>query len=65
MDTTIAFIGLGNMGRPMAKNLLKAGYQLRVYNRTRAKAEELAKEGALVALAGGGARRHLDHVFSE
>ena len=49
MDTTIAFIGLGNMGRPMAKNLLKAGYQLRVYNRTRAKAEELAKEGALVA----------------
>ena len=48
MDTTIAFIGLGNMGRPMAKKLLKAGYHLQVYNRTRAKAEELDKEGVLV-----------------
>ena len=36
------------MGRPMAKNLLKAEYQLGVYSRTRAKAEELAKQGALV-----------------
>ena len=31
---TIAFIGIGLMGLPMAKNLLKAGYSLRAYNRT-------------------------------
>ncbi|TJZ63234.1 NAD(P)-dependent oxidoreductase [Sphingobacterium olei] len=35
----IGFIGLGNMGRPMAKNLEKAGFSLSVYNRTAAKAE--------------------------
>jgi 3-hydroxyisobutyrate dehydrogenase-like beta-hydroxyacid dehydrogenase len=37
----IAFIGLGNMGSPMATNLLKAGHTLTVYNRTRSRAEEL------------------------
>jgi osmotically-inducible protein OsmY len=43
------FIGLGNMGLPMARNLRKAGHELTVFNRTRAKADELAKEGARVA----------------
>ncbi|RKR85245.1 3-hydroxyisobutyrate dehydrogenase-like beta-hydroxyacid dehydrogenase [Mucilaginibacter gracilis] len=38
---TIGFIGLGNMGTPMAQNLIKAGYHLQVYNRTIAKADEL------------------------
>ena len=42
----VGFIGLGIMGRPMARNLLNAGFALTVYNRTRAKADELAKEGA-------------------
>lgn len=37
----IGWIGLGHMGRPMATNLLKAGYALTVYNRTRATAEAL------------------------
>ncbi|MFB9845082.1 NAD(P)-dependent oxidoreductase [Mucilaginibacter ginsenosidivorans] len=37
----IGFIGLGNMGIPMAKNLIAAGYQLQVYNRTAEKADEL------------------------
>jgi 3-hydroxyisobutyrate dehydrogenase-like beta-hydroxyacid dehydrogenase len=37
----IGFIGLGNMGTPMAQNLIKAGYQLQVYNRTISKADEL------------------------
>ncbi len=37
----IAFIGLGNMGLAMAANLIKAGHQLRVYNRTRSRADEL------------------------
>lgn len=36
----IGFIGLGNMGHPMAKNLEKAGFPLTVYNRTAEKAEE-------------------------
>jgi phosphoglycerate dehydrogenase-like enzyme len=38
---TLGFIGLGNMGLPMATNLLKAGYHLRVYNRTPEKAAPL------------------------
>jgi 2-hydroxy-3-oxopropionate reductase len=41
----IGFIGLGIMGKPMARNLLKAGYPLVVHNRSRAAVEELAKEG--------------------
>lgn len=48
MSQTIGFIGLGNMGRPMAANLLKAGFQLRVHNRTREKARELEQVGAIV-----------------
>jgi 3-hydroxyisobutyrate dehydrogenase-like beta-hydroxyacid dehydrogenase len=36
----IGFVGLGNMGSGMARNLIKAGHRLTVYNRTRARAEE-------------------------
>jgi 3-hydroxyisobutyrate dehydrogenase-like beta-hydroxyacid dehydrogenase len=49
----IAFIGLGNMGSPMATNLLKAGHTLSVYNRTRARADELKPLGARVASTPG------------
>lgn len=42
----IAVIGLGNMGQPIARNVLQAGYELTVYNRTKQKTEELASEGA-------------------
>jgi 3-hydroxyisobutyrate dehydrogenase len=45
----VGFVGLGQMGLPMARNLLKAGFPLVVHNRTRAKAEALAAEGARVA----------------
>ena len=45
----VGFIGLGHMGTPMARNLLKAGHRLTVYNRTRSKAEARAREGAQVA----------------
>ncbi len=45
----VGFIGLGLMGRPMALNLLKAGFPLTVWNRTRSKAEELSAAGARVA----------------
>jgi 2-hydroxy-3-oxopropionate reductase len=38
---TVGFIGLGIMGKPMAENLIEAGYDLVAYNRTREKAEEL------------------------
>ena len=42
----IGFIGTGVMGKSMAANLIHAGYHVRVYNRTKAKAEELIKLGA-------------------
>jgi len=45
----IAFLGIGLMGLPMARNLLKAGYPVTVWNRTRAKAQLLAAEGATLA----------------
>src|SRR4249919_3612524 len=45
----IGWIGMGRMGYPMAERLLKAGYDLSVWNRTRSKAEPLAKLGAKVA----------------
>lgn len=45
----IGFIGLGIMGKPMARNLMKAGYQLVVYNRTPGSVNELAAEGARAA----------------
>jgi 2-hydroxy-3-oxopropionate reductase len=48
-EESIGFIGLGIMGRPMALNLLRAGYSLVVHNRTRAKEEELVSEGARAA----------------
>ena len=42
----IGFIGLGIMGKPMSRNLLKAGYKLVVYNRSSKAIQELVKEGA-------------------
>ncbi|MBV8252162.1 MAG: NAD(P)-dependent oxidoreductase [Chitinophaga sp.] len=44
----IGFIGLGNLGLPIAANLLKAGHQLKVYNRTREKAKPLEQLGAVL-----------------
>lgn len=44
----VGFIGLGNMGLPMARNLLKAGHKVTVYNRTRERSERLRGEGAIV-----------------
>ncbi len=46
INECIGFVGLGTMGKPMARNLLKAGYRLRVYNRDARKAEALVAEGA-------------------
>jgi len=46
MVEKVGFIGLGIMGMPMARNLLRAGFDVVAYNRTASKAEALAKEGA-------------------
>lgn len=48
MAETLGFIGLGNMGAAIAANLLKAKYDLRVWNRTAAKAEPLVEKGAVL-----------------
>lgn len=48
MPEQIGFIGLGNMGSRIAANLLAAGFALRVYNRTRAKAQPLVERGAVL-----------------
>ena len=46
---TVGFIGLGVMGRPMARNLLKRGFPLVVHSRSRGPVDEIAKAGATVA----------------
>lgn len=47
-NLTVAVLGAGIMGEPIARNILRAGHDVRVWNRTRAKAEPLAAEGARV-----------------
>ncbi len=49
--TTLGFIGLGIMGKPMAQNLLKAGYPLIVHNRSREVVQSLVQEGAQEAFS--------------
>ena len=49
MADPVAFLGTGIMGAPMARNLLKAGFQVRVWNRTPDKARVLAADGAGLA----------------
>ncbi len=43
----LGFVGLGIMGRPMSMNLIKAGYTVMVYNRTRSKIDEMVSHGAI------------------
>ena len=45
----VGFVGLGQMGQPIALNLIKAGHRVAVHNRTLAKAEALAAQGAEIA----------------
>src|ERR1700694_3742334 len=49
MIKTISYLGLGTMGSGMASNLLKAGYELTVWNRSAEKCEPFARKGARVA----------------
>src|SRR5881275_1271541 len=48
-EQKIGWIGMGRMGSPMAERLLKAGYDVSIWNRTRSKAEPLGKAGASIA----------------
>ena len=50
MNKKIGFIGIGLMGLPMAKNILKAGYNLKAFNRSQSKAEPLKEFGAEISL---------------
>jgi 3-hydroxyisobutyrate dehydrogenase-like beta-hydroxyacid dehydrogenase len=60
----IAFIGLGRMGMGMARNLLRAGHSVAVYNRSREKAEALAASGARVASSSADACRDTEVVMT-
>jgi 3-hydroxyisobutyrate dehydrogenase len=64
MAESVGFIGLGIMGEPMALNLIKAGYQVTVFNRTRDKAQSLERAGAKVASSPAEAARNADYVMS-
>src|SRR5438477_9568714 len=48
-DQKIGWIGMGRMGFPMAERLLKAGHDVTIWNRTKSKAEPLAKSGGKIA----------------
>src|SRR3982751_1435927 len=63
-DNTIAILGTGIMGAGMARNLLAAGMEVRVWNRTREKAEPLADDGAKVADSPAEAAEGADFVVT-
>jgi 2-hydroxy-3-oxopropionate reductase len=60
----LAFLGIGLMGAPMARNLLKAGFSVRVWNRTRAKAEAMAPLGAKVVATAADAAAEANIVIT-
>jgi 2-hydroxy-3-oxopropionate reductase len=60
----VGFIGLGLMGKPMARNLMKAGYPLTVHNRSRGPVDELAAEGATPATSPQEVAEQVDVVIT-
>jgi 2-hydroxy-3-oxopropionate reductase len=64
MPERVGFIGLGLMGRPMARNLLRAGYELIVHSRSAPPVEELVAEGAARAGSPAEAARASDVVVT-
>jgi len=64
MIKKISYLGLGTMGSGMASNLLRAGYELTVWNRTTEKCEPFARKGARVADTPADAVRDVDLVMS-
>src|SRR5438046_2452552 len=63
MTKKISYLGLGTMGSGMVTNLLKAGYELTVWNRSAAKCEPFARKGASVADTPADAIRDVDLVM--
>lgn len=64
MQEKIGFIGLGIMGQGMARNLLKADFPLRVWNRTHSKTEMLVAEGAVAATSPADVAAHCDIIIT-
>jgi 3-hydroxyisobutyrate dehydrogenase len=60
----IAVLGTGSMGAPIARNLLAAGFPVTVWNRTRARAEALADDGAVIASAPAEAAEHAEVLLT-
>ena len=60
----IGFIGLGIMGKPMARNLIKAGYPLVVHSRSRGPVDELAAEGAIAVTSAKAVAAQSDVVIT-
>jgi 2-hydroxy-3-oxopropionate reductase len=60
----VGYIGLGLMGKPIAKNTLKAGFPLVVHNRSREKVKELVGEGAVEAFSPAEVASQVDVVFT-
>lgn len=61
---TVGYIGLGLMGKSIARNILKAGFPLVVHNRSRAAVDELVAEGASPAFSPAEVTRQVDVVFT-
>lgn len=64
MTIAVGFVGLGNMGNPMAMNLLKKGYALTVFDLHRAAMQNLVAEGAKGAASSAEAVAHCDVLFT-
>jgi len=60
----VGYIGLGLMGKSIARNILKAGFPLVVHNRSRAVVDELAEEGATPAFSPADVARQVDVIFT-
>ena len=60
----VAFIGLGNMGGPMAVNLVKAGHDVTVFDLSQAALDQLQEAGASVAASAAEAATGVDYVIS-
>src|SRR5262245_26653038 len=64
MSETVGFIGLGVMGRPMAKHILAKGYRVVVHNRSRGAVDDLVRAGAIAADDPAGVARQAGVVIT-
>ncbi|MEO7157929.1 MAG: NAD(P)-dependent oxidoreductase [Vicinamibacterales bacterium] len=64
MSITVGFIGLGLMGKPMARNLLKNGFTVVVHSRSRGPVDDLVKEGATAATSAAEVAGKAKHIVT-